>query len=381
MAQSIFITVADPSADENAALLSAELKRLRSSLRLRGVGGNAMKRAGVTLLTDTVSNAAMGVSAVGRVAEVSRLLARVRIEVEKDKPSLFICVDSWSMNVHFARLAKSLGIPVLYYVAPQTWASREGRVKRMREVISHLACILPFEERYFRSFGIPTTFVGHPLWDRISPPPPSSIPSSSLTSPVVAILPGSRKGVTRSNWPRLIEVMRQIKAAIPAVTFRVPVTPNARATLGNTPPFEGVTFGDIDDLLPGCDLAVCVSGTAALHVAAYGVPLIVVYYGNPLLWHLLGRWVIRTRTYSLVNLLSGPPDQITYGQHIVPEFIPWYGSTLPVAVHAIRLLRDPAKLARIRSDMQRVTSRLSAGGASRKTAELALSLLAPPSKA
>lgn len=370
VAQSVLITVADPSADENAALLAAELKALRPQLRLRGVGGEAMKRAGVELFADTVTNAAMGVGAVGRVAEVSKLLGRVRLEVQKERPGLMICIDSWSMNVHFARLGREMGIPVLYYVAPQTWASREGRVKKMREVVTKLACILPFEEAYFRQFGIDADFVGHPLWDRIDVRSrPEEVP------PAVAVLPGSRKGVTRANWPRLVEVMRTIRAAVPGVTFRVAVTRNARAIIGEAPPFEGVTFGEIDDILPGCSLALCVSGTAALHVAAHGVPLIVVYYGNPLLWHLLGRWVVRTRTYSLVNLLSGARDQITYGQHIVPEYIPWYGSTLPVAQHAIRLLTKKGELGKMKADIARTIAPLAQGGASRRTAEIAVQML------
>lgn len=390
MAQSIFISAAEPSADENAALLAGELRALRPSLRLRGVGGERMRAAGVSLFADTVTRSAMGAAAVGRAREVARLLARIAADFTRDKPNLVVCTDSWAMNVHVARLAHARGVPVLYYVAPQTWASRESRVKQMRRLVTRVACILPFEEPYFRSHGLDAVYVGHPLFDRVRPDLTAPPPISAQRPPVVAVLPGSRTGVTRANWPRLQAVMTRLRLEFPGIRFRVPLTANATPVIRpDTLPADVTARTDaVDELLPGCHLALCVSGTAALHVAAHGVPLIVVYHVNPLIWHGIARWFVRTNTYSLVNLLASPPSSspssfpssapvagMSQGHAVAPEYIPWYGPTAPVADHAIRLLRDPARLAETRRRLLEVIAGISAPGASRRAAEQAIRLL------
>ena len=392
---SVFFSVAEPSADENVALVVRALRGLPGGKQLRvwGAGGGAMKGIGAEVVEETVAGAAMGVAAVGRAWEVSKLLSRIGARWEKDAPSLVVCSDSWSLNVHVARLAKKRGIPVLWYVAPQTWASREGRVKQLREVTDRVACILPFEEAYFRQRGVNATYVGHPLWDRIEVGGATrgfweGSNMEGRKGPVVGILPGSRRGVVRANWPRLKEVMRRLRGEFPGITFRVPVTANAAELLGELPPDVVAQAGAIDKLVGGvgvgkdgawggCDLCVCVSGTAALHVAAHRVPMIVVYHGNPVLWHLIGRWVVRTRTFSLVNLLSGKAGERLEGRHVVPEYVPWYGSTAAVAEHAARLLRDPGALAAMRERLGEVMAPLARGpdggeGASERVARMIL---------
>lgn len=399
----VFLSVAEPSADASAALLARELRALCPDVTLEGLGGPALQGAGVELLAETVSNAAMGLAAVWRAWEVSRLLGRVREAWGQRRPDLLVCTDSWSFHVHLCRLAKSMGVPVLYYIAPQTWASREGRVRTLAAVVDKLACILPFEEAYFRGFGVDATYVGHPLWDRL--------PEAALVAdreraagerlgvrerPVVGVLPGSRRGVARANWPRLRRVMEQLRGKVPGVRFRVPLTVASRDVV-RPESLAADTVAELDavDKLIGgvglaggdgvegeevggggaCDVCVCVSGTAALHVAAYTVPMVVVYHGNPVLWHLVGRWVVRTRTYSLVNLLSGGPERITYGRHIVPEFIPWYGPVEPVVEEVTGLLKDGSRRAAMRAELARVVEPLARRGASRRAAELAAELL------
>jgi lipid-A-disaccharide synthase len=376
----VFISVADPSGDLNAALVVGEIRRL-GPVELRGVGGPAMAAAGVGLLRDTVAGSAMGLAALFRAREVSRLLGEIEASWQRDRPNLVICCDSWSMNVHVARRAKAMGIPVLYYIAPQAWASREGRAEKLARVADRVACILPFEPPWFRERGVrQAEYVGHPLWDRIHV---GGVPSVGTAEKVVAVLPGSRRGVAKANWPRLLEVMRGLEARVPGVRFRVAVARNAaevvRATAGVLPAGTQCFDGEnaMDELLPGCSMALCVSGTAALHVAAHGVPMVVLYHVNPLAWHLVGRWVVRTRTYSLVNLLADGPERIASGHRVAPEFIPWYGSTEPVMALAAAWLADPAELARRRGRVLKVVEPLAKPGASRRVAEMAWQMLGP----
>src|SRR5687767_6677932 len=163
----VFITVAEVSGDRHAAQLIAALRQLDPTLIIEGLGGPLMAAAGATIHRDTVTDAAMGWRAALRTFEVLDMLRWTRRHFEQNRPDLHVGVDSPSMNFHFAKLARRLGIPVMQYVAPQLWAWREGRMKKVRRWIDRLACILPFEEAYFRSHGVNATFVGHPLFDEL----------------------------------------------------------------------------------------------------------------------------------------------------------------------------------------------------------------------
>lgn len=370
----VFITAAEISGERHAAKLVRALRILRPDVELEGLGGPSMHQAGVHLLADTVGNARMGLGALLRAGEIWRLLRRTRAHYQCRKPDLHICVDSWTMNRHFAALAKRFGVPVLYYVAPQTWASREGRVRAMRRGIDRLACILPFEQDYFRSHGVNATFVGHPLFDELpADRSPAQGPRFPDVPPVIALPAGSRRSVAKANFPRQLAVAGRIRGAFPGARFLVPTTANTDAVVR-----EGIGGIDwieprrdaFDEVARQADLAITVSGTAAVHLAAWGVPMIVVYAGSRLLWHAIGRWMIRTRTFSLVNLLSADPSR-----KIVPEFVPWFGSVGPVAECAIDLLRHPEKRDAQKRALAEMVSRIEGVGASERAARLALELM------
>jgi lipid-A-disaccharide synthase len=359
------------SGDANAARLAVELKKLDPDILIEGHGGAAMREAGVQIHRDTVSRAAMGLKAVLRTVEVHKLLAWTRKYYQKTPPDLHICVDSWSMNWLFARLAKKAGKPVLYCIAPQAWASRPGRVKRLRQYVDRLACILPFEKEWFSSRGVNTTFVGHPLFDRV----PAKIEAPPRYFPTVGLLPGSRRGVAKANFGPLLDVAAEIVREFPNVRFVVPTTRNTDGIVREEVERRGRTnrytmaIDSFDRLVPRCDLCITVSGTAALHVAAHNVPMIVVYRGNWLLWNLLGRWIINARTFSLVNILSPA------GKKIAPEFVPWHGSAKCVAKCALDYLRHPEKLAEQRKELAEMIAPLNVPGASKKVAEMAIELM------
>src|SRR5436305_6905127 len=162
MGQRVFITVGEVSGDRHAAELTRALKELDPAISIEGHGGAAMREAGAIVHHDTVRRATMLVKAVVRAGEVYRLLRWTRDYYSRNKTDLHVCIDSSGMNLHFAKMARGCGVPVLYYVAPQIWASREGRIKQIRRYVNRLACILPFEQDYYRGLGADATFVGHP---------------------------------------------------------------------------------------------------------------------------------------------------------------------------------------------------------------------------
>lgn len=375
MSRRVFITVAEVSGDRHAANLIRCLRALDPTLIIEGHGGPEMAAAGAVIHHETVRRAAMGWQAALRVMEVRRLLKWTKRHLDQNHFDLQICVDSWAMNCHFAKLARDRGVPVMYYIAPQTWASREGRIKKMRLWIDRIACILPFEEEYFRRHGVEAEFVGHPLFDQISAEPVDINPGKKAADhpPVIGLLAGSRRSVTAANFPRLLAVADRIRKIFPQVRFLCPTTSATHHIVNDLAAGRGdieISQDAFNEMVPRCDLCITVSGTASLHAAAMSVPQVVVYYGNPILWHLIGRWIVKTRTYSLINLLSDSREPI------VPEFIPWHGSTQPAADCAIDLLKHPEKLHHQREKMRQAIQPLRQSGASKRAAAMAMEMMA-----
>ena len=370
----IFITAAEASGDQHAAELVRSLKELDPTLEIEGLGGSKMASAGVKLLEETVGKAAMGWRGALRVFEASRWIEIVSRRYLEAKPDLHICVDSSAINLPFAKLAKEkFGVPVLYYIAPQLWASREGRMAQVREFVDHVACIFPFEEQYYRSHGVNATFVGHPLFDEMPVDRESrrgTGPRFPSAAPVIGIIPGSRRSEVEANLPNLIEVMDGIRREFSAATFLVPTTAASDAPVREFLRSRAdvtIKQDGFDDLVPRCDLVITKSGTSTVHVAAWRVPMIVVYRINPLLWELVGRWIVQTKKIAMVNILAGQID-------LVPEFIPWYGSNQPVTDCALGFLRNPERLAAQREKLDALMAPIDCPGASVNAARLALSL-------
>jgi lipid-A-disaccharide synthase len=368
----VFITAAEASGDQHAAELIRSLKQLDRAVEVEGLGGPKMAAAGAKLLEETVGKAAMGWRGALRVLEAKRWLKLLAGRYRDSRPDLHICVDSSAINLPFAKLAKSFGVPVLYYIAPQLWASREGRMKKVRAYVDRLACIFPFEEAYFRGHGVNATFVGHPLFDELPiDRPKRTDPHFPDAPPVIGIIPGSRRSEVKANLPHLIEVMAAITKAFPDATFLIPTTSASHGLVNDmlAGRSDAVIQQDaFDELVSRCDLVITKSGTSTVHVAAWRVPMIVVYRVNPLLWHGAARWLLRTKKIAMVNILAGQID-------LVPEFIPWYGPNQPVIDCTVDLLRHPEKLREQREKLEVLMSTLDKPGASMNAAHLALDLM------
>jgi lipid-A-disaccharide synthase len=383
MGRRVFITVAEVSGDRHAAQLVTALRQLDPTLIIEGLGGPEMAEAGATIHHETVSNAAMGWRGALRVFEIRKLLKWTERHFEQHRPDVQIGVDSPSMNFHFAKLAKRMGIPVMQYVAPQLWAWREGRMKKVRRWIDRLACVLPFEEQYFRDHGVNATFVGHPLFDEL--PQRGHHTNGELKfpdrPPVIGLLPGSRRSEAARNFSGLLEAAQLIRREFPEAKFLVPTTAATHPIVDEQVKLRSAGLRNLhfeqdafDEMVPHCDLCLTVSGTATLHVAGFGVPMIVVYRSSRASWDLLGRWLINTRTFALVNVLAAGPNAAPE-RHIVPEFVPWFGDARPVAKLAIEFLRDPSKLSAQRAKLDELVASLDHPGASMNVAKMTLDML------
>ncbi len=368
----VLICVAEDSADLYAAAVVRAARRLLPQVRFFGLTGPRMRREGVETLDDLASHAAMLGDALRLAGRAWRIGRRIEQILRDDPPRAVLLLDSPELNLRIARSAKRHGVPVLYYIAPQTWASRRGRVRQMRETIDRLACILPFEEPLFRAAGIAAEYVGHPLLELLvdAHPDPQRVASLRQRGRVVALLPGSRQGVIRRVLPIQLAVVRQLRAREPRIAPVVSAVDARRESLirellERQGAADIPTLCDNASLLAAAELALVASGTVTLEVACHRVPMVVIYdAGRPagLAYRLIGRHVIHTPHLSLVNILAD--------RRIVPEFMPCVPDPSVVARTAERLLRDVQWRAVMQAGLDEVIASLGHGRPSQRVCAL-----------
>jgi lipid-A-disaccharide synthase len=294
-------------------------------------------------------------------------------EVDRERPTLAVLVDYAGFNLRLARKLKARGVRVAYYVSPQVWAWRRGRLRAIRETVSHMIVIFPFEEALYREAGVPVTFVGHPLVDlvRPAPDPAAFLASNGLdpARPVVAILPGSRTQEVAYNLPALAGALRLLASRRPELQFPVAIAPGldprlvARA-LDGLPTW--LLTGPAHALMSAATLGLVASGTATVEAALVEMPMVVVYRLSPVTYA-LGRPFVRVPHYAMANLIAE--------RRIVKELIQGDFTPEAVATEALELLDDPAARAALRTDLRRVRDRLGPPGASARAAEVVATLM------
>jgi lipid-A-disaccharide synthase len=284
-------------------------------------------------------------------------------------------IDSPALHLSLAGRAQAAGVPVLYYVAPQMWAWGAHRIHKLRNRVEQLAVIFPFEEKYFRDQGVSAEYVGHPLAEQIT----SSTVDEKVVgemrargSPVVALLPGSRKHVVKEVFPGQVEVARQISARMPGAAFGVSVANRQVAPLIEVASRDAGALvvpypSKHGELIRASDLVLVASGTTTLEVAFHRRPMIVMYNASRVFYHLIGRWMIRTPHLSLPNILAG--------REIVPEFMPFYTSTRPIADRALELLGSGDARETMVRELDAVVEPLRQTRASERTARMLLEMI------
>ncbi|MBW7903947.1 MAG: hypothetical protein LC135_14640 [Phycisphaerae bacterium] len=384
----IFISVAETSADQHAAALLRTAARRLPHCRFYGLTGPRMRDAGAETVYDLARHAAMLTDVLSIIGKARRAIGEVESAWRRRPPALVILLDSPELHLPLAERARRRGLPVLYYIAPQTWASRPWRNRRMARCIDRLACILPFEQAYFRAAGLAADFVGHPLFESLATQQPNPQLGQRLRGPgpLVALLPGSRRGVVGAVLPLQLDVLRRLRATGAPVSAAVSAANADRARQINAllrplaaAERPAVVVDDNASLLSAADLVLVASGTATLHVAHYRKPMIVLYDAGPLLAALhgpLGRFVVHTPHLSLVNILAEA--------RVVPEFMPRVPDREAVARVAQQLLADGAWRRLMVSQMDEVLRDLEPARASERVCEIIAEMLAgaqPPPRA
>jgi len=378
MPPKILISAGEASSDMYAARL-AEGLRARTGAELFGMGGPRMAAAGVELLADYHEVAVVGITEVlhkiPSVISVQRRLAR---EAARRGASLAILVDSPGTHLGVARRLKAHNIPVGYFIGPQVWAWRRGRVRVVQRLVKRMVVIFPFEEQIYRDAGVPVDFVGHPLVDVVKP----SLSRAAFAArhgldanqPIVAILPGSRRGEIERHYPVLMEACDRL-AQTTNRTHPVQFVLAAASGLGpdlfarlagrstvNIVRVEGAQY----DALAAADCAVVASGTATVEAALLRTPMVVIYRVAPVTG-LIVRRMIRTPHIGMVNLIAG--------RALVPELIQDAFTPEAVARELGRLIESPAAREEMKIGLAEVRVKLGAGGAIDRTADIFAGML------
>jgi lipid-A-disaccharide synthase len=372
----IFISAAEPSADLHGASLIRAVHRVRPDVRFVGVCGQAMRDEGCWGVFDMSSRSAMLMAAVRAYGAARRMWATAARHLRTYPFDAAVLIDAPTLHLPLAKRAKRLGVPVFYYIAPQLWAWAEFRTLWVRKRVDKMAVILPFEEPFFRDRGIDADFVGHPLFDTLLARTCDDHLVDAIRgrgSPTVAILPGSRRHVMQEVLPGQLEVAARILSQYPDAQFPVSIA-NAQVGRVATPLIDraglpcSLYTGQNAEVLKSADLALVASGTATLETAYYNTPMVVMYNGSRIGYHMLARWLINTRYFALVNVLAN--------REIVPEFMPYYTSTEPIAEKALALLADEALRAKTSRELAELIQPMLKAGAADNTAALLLEFLA-----
>ena len=364
----LLVSCGEPSGDLYAAELVRQLRRSLPHLDVFGLGGERLKEQGVDLRADVRELAVVGLLEV--VSHLRRLRGVFRdllADVDRRPPVGAVLVDYAEFNLRLAAALHRRGIPVVYYVSPQVWAWRRGRLREIRRTVSRMLVIFPFEEALYHEAGVPVRFVGHPLVDLVAPAPNRAafLAEHGLDPgrPVLAVLPGSRTKEIAQNLPPLVEALRRVRAERPEVQFLLAVAPSInpgplRAALGDVP--VRLLSGATHAVLGACTAAVVASGTATVEAALLGAPMVVVYRLSPLTYH-LGRHLVKVPHYAMANLIAG--------RRLVPELIQSNFTPGQVAREALGLLEDAEGRRRMQEGLAEVRRRLGGPGASARAAE------------
>jgi lipid-A-disaccharide synthase len=365
----LLISSGEASGDLYAAELIRHLTSDLPGLEVFGLGGDRLAAQGARLLAHARELAVVGLlEVVTHLRRIRRIFHHVLDEVDRKRPDAAVLIDYPDFNLRLARQLAARGVPVLYYVSPQVWAWRRGRLQAIRDTVSRMIVIFPFEEALYREAGIPVSFVGHPLVDLVQPSMDGDAVLRGLgldpDRPMIALLPGSRAQELAHHVPRMAAAVRVLRERRAELQFALALAPSMDAA-GVAASFEGlpvrVVGGRTHDLLASCSAAIVASGTATVEAALLGAPMVVVYHLSPVTYA-LGRRFVSVPHYAMVNLIA---ERRVATELIQREFTP--GRT---ADEVLALLEDPVRRDRMRDDLAEVQARLGAPGASARAAAI-----------
>lgn len=370
----VMIITGEASGDLHGSRLVRAMRKRSPDLFFCGIGGKFLREAGVRILVEAASLSVVGLTeAVSKIPVILKGMGVVKRLLKSLRPDLLILIDFPDFNLHAAAVAKKIGIPALYYISPQIWAWRSGRINKIKRIVDHVAVILPFERDLYAAHDIPVTFVGHPLLDGEPYSNPSKVDAIVPDHSAIGLMPGSREKEVVRHLPIMLAASRRLVRLIPDLKFAVSLAPTVSRELlesiikahGSDIRTEIISAG-ADQVFRRCGFAIVVSGTVSLEAAISGTPMVIIYRVSlPSYW--LGRLLIQVRYMGLVNLIAD--------REIVPELVQGQASPQNIAARVAAMLSDAAGLDRLRNQLRSAVGALGGPGASDRTAAVAMALL------
>jgi lipid-A-disaccharide synthase len=369
----ILIVTGEASGDLHGAHLAKAIMALDPTTELVGIGGPSMRAAGVNLVPGVPQLDVMGLIGLSAIRAMLQRVRAIRRVLKAEAWDLVVLIDNPGLNFHFARVAKAAGRRVLYYIAPQLWAWRPGRMKWIQRRVDHVVVILPFEPELYHRAGVRCTFVGHPLLDMVA----EHYDRAKLrrefglseSARVVGLLPGSRVSEVEMLLPVLLKTAAQLVLAEPGTQFILAQASSIddnliQTLLRDSPVPVRVVHDRASEVMALSDVLLIASGTATLQAAVVGTPMVLLYKTSPLTYR-LARWLITVKWIGLVNLVGG--------RLIVPELVQEDATDERLCREVLRLLRDPSAYNEMKEGLRQVRQSLGEPGASSRAAQVVLS--------
>ncbi len=367
------IVAGEASGDVYGARLVLALRELAPDISFFGLGGPEMESAGVKVIHHLSAVSVVGLTEIiPRMGHIFQVLRNLKKALKADPPDLLVLIDYPGFNLNLAKKAHTLGIPVFYYIPPQLWAWREGRIKKIAQRVDRVAVILPFEKEFYRKHGLEVDYVGHPLLDLPLPSKDEGkvreeLDINSVHAPIVALLPGSRDEEVFRLMPAMVDAAQIMSRSFPRLCCIVALAPTVgedkvRPCLENAPVDIRIGTTGTRELLKIADVALIASGTATLEAAITGTPMVIAYMVSPLTY-IAARFLAKVPYIGLVNLVAG--------KAIVPELIQGEATGERLAEESLAILRNGRARENMKRELQAVKHQLGHGGAAKGAARIA----------
>lgn len=364
----------EASGDNHGASVASRIRHYLPDTELFGIGGPRMSEAGVRILVDAARLAVVGlVEVISHFPVIYGAWRTVTHIIDTDPPDLLILIDYPDFNLRVARRAKERGVKVLYFISPQIWAWRPGRVHSIARRVDRMAVVFPFEAPLYEAAGVPVDFVGHPLLDTV-PPPGDRVDSRRRFGldpdrPVVGLFPGSRRSEIRTLLPTIVQSAQRLLQERPDLQFIIPIASTLSEGDVALLSEEGVSAllvrGRSLEVMDACDAIITVSGTVTLEIALKGVPMVIIYRVSPLTYA-IGKRLVRVDHIGLCNIVAG--------ERVVPELIQQDAEPGKICREIGRFLDEPPYAEQVRARLRAIRDRLGEPGAADRVARRALSM-------
>ena len=373
----VMIMSGEASGDLHGANLARSVRQQDPSIMLYGVGSKKMSEAGVQMLADASEISVVGITAVlTHLPAIYRVYAKLKRFLKHDRPDLLILIDFPDFNILLGKAARRLGIPVLYYISPQVWVWRKGRIKTIARLVKAMLVVFPFEVPLYEKEGVDVRFVGHPLMDVVrsdlTQEQARSVLGLQAGQRTIALLPGSRRSEIVHLLPDMLRAAKILKSRFQDLQFVLPVAPTLGHDFLDTFIEQGgipvrMVEGRAYDALRASDAALVASGTATLETGIMTVPMAIAYRVSAFNYFILTKLARNVKNVGLVNIVAG--------KRVVPELVQKDSTPEKMAEAVAKMLTEPQYYAQMREDLADVRARLGNAGASMRAAAIVRELL------